>query len=350
MTAFESVEAAESAGLRYVSDQKPGITREGHGDQFRYVDANGKPVTSERQLARIAALAIPPAWTEVWICPQANGHIQATGRDARGRKQYRYHADWRKVRDETKYGRLLEFGLALPALRSRIDQDMRQPGLTRTKVLASVVRLLEATLIRVGNDEYARTNRSYGLTTMRDRHVDVAGSTITFSFRGKSGKHHTVTIKDRRLARIVASCRDIPGQDLFQYIDENGQHQPIGSGDINAYLREITGQHFTAKDFRTWAATVLAAQTLRALEPFESEAQAKPQIVEAIEMVACQLGNTPTICRKCYVHPAILEAHLDGTLVETLQQRADDLLDDDGLDQIERDVLHFLRLRLDAAA
>jgi DNA topoisomerase-1 len=349
--AEDPAQAARSAGLRYTSDQRPGIARIRDDDRFRYVDAHGAEISSERELARIAALGIPPAWTDVWICPFANGHLQATGRDARGRKQYRYHQEWRKTRDEAKYTRLVDFALALPALRTRVDEDMRQPGLPRTKVLATVVRLLEMTLIRVGNDEYARTNKSYGLTTMRDRHVQIERGTITFSFRGKSGKDHTVSIHDRRLARIVARCRDIPGQELFQYVDEQGQRQTIDSGDVNEYLREVTGEQFSAKDFRTWAGTLLAAQTLRACEPCQNEAQARHQLVQAIQEVASQLGNTPTICRKCYVHPAVLEAYMDGTLQDALQQRNGRVpKGEHGLEDDERALLHFLRLRLDAAA
>jgi len=319
----DPVDCAKAASLRYVTGEGPGIRRKRAGDAFAYVGIDGKPVRDAETLARIRALALPPAWTEVWICPLANGHLQATGRDARGRKQYRYHARWRAVRDETKYTRMILFGQALPKIRARVDQDMAQPGLPRTKVLATIVRLLETTLIRVGNDEYAKTNHSYGLTTMLDQHVKVSGSTLQFGFRGKSGKYHNIDINDRRLAKIVKRCRDLPGFELFQYIDEAGLQQDVGSGDVNEYLRAITGEEFTAKDFRTWAGTVLAALALQELEEFDSNAQAKRNIVRAVESVAERLGNTPAVCRKCYVHPAVIDSYLDGSMLNTLKQRAE---------------------------
>jgi DNA topoisomerase-1 len=266
---------------------------------------------------------IPPAWTDVWIAPHANGHIQATGRDARGRKQYRYHPRWRAVRDETKYGRMMAFAAALPRIRARVEADLARPGLPREKVLATVVRLLETTLIRVGNEEYARANRSFGLTTMRDRHVAVSGRSVRFGFRGKSGIRHTIDLNDRRLARVVKRCRDLPGQELFQYLDDDGRPQSIDSADVNAYLREVTGDDFTAKDFRTWAGTVLAALALREFESFDSQTQAKKNVLRAIERVSERLGNTPTVCRKCYVHPEVINAYLDGSMLETLKQIAD---------------------------
>jgi DNA topoisomerase-1 len=346
-TIVNPLDSARAAGLRYVSDETPGIRRARQGDRFCYVDARGRTIDDETWLARLEALRIPPAWTDVWICPQPNGHLQATGRDARGRKQYRYHPRWREVRDEAKYGRLIAFGQALPAIRARVEQDLRRRDLSREKVLATVVRLLETTLIRVGNREYARANRSYGLTTMRDKHVHVGDDKVTFTFCGKSGKQHTITLNDRRLARIVKRCRDLPGYELFQYIDERGQRQTIGSSDVNDYLREMTGQEFTAKDFRTWAGTVLATTTLRELAPHGSAAEAKKNIGRAIEHVAEQLGNTPTICRKCYVHPAVLDAYLEGSLVDTLRQCADELRDGkQGLDADESTVLGFLQRRL----
>jgi len=271
---------------------------------------------------RIRALVIPPAWTDVWICPDPRGHLQAVGRDARGRKQYRYHPRWREVRDETKYHRMIGFARALPGIRKRTARDLRRAKPTREKVLALVVQLLEKTLIRVGNDEYARSNRSFGLTTLRDGHVNVSGPRVRFSFRGKSGVEHDIDLADRRLARAIKACRDIPGYDLFQYYDEGGERHPVGSGDVNAYLKEITGQDYTSKDFRTWAGTVLAALMLRDFEKVDSSAKAKKNIVVAVEAVAKRLGNTKAVCRKCYIHPAIFDAYLDGSMVRTLAARA----------------------------
>jgi DNA topoisomerase-1 len=278
------------------------------------VDPSGKPVRDADDLSRIRSLVIPPAWTDVWICPHPRGHLQATGRDARGRKQYRYHPRWRHERDSTKYERMAAFGRALPVIRRRTDADLRRAGLPRDKVLAAVVRLLERTFIRIGNDEYARTNRSFGLTTMRNGHVKVSGSTVRFIFRGKSGVEHELALDDRRLAKIVKQCRDLPGQELFQYRDADGALVDVGSSDVNAYLKAITGQDFTSKDFRTWAGTVLAAQLLGDLDEAESEAQAKRNMVAAIDQVAGQLGNTRAVCRKSYVHPAVIDAYLDGSL------------------------------------
>jgi DNA topoisomerase-1 len=343
------IESARSAGLRYVSDQKPGIRRERIDDTIVYIDPKGNRIDDPGKIERINKLAIPPAWTDVWICTDPRGHIQATGRDPKGRKQYRYHQRWREVRDETKYERMIAFGKALPAIRERIEHDLRLPGLPRPKVLATVVRLLEVSLIRVGNTEYARDNKSYGLTTMRDKHVTVSGSTIEFKFKGKSGKYHNIDIKDRQLAKIVKQCRDIPGYELFQYIDEAGERQDVDSSAVNAYLQEITGEAFTAKDFRTWAGTVLASLALRELEPAESDTQAKKNIVRTIEHVAERLGNTPAICRKCYVHPTVLNAYLDGTLLETLTQRAEDELESNAhaLGADERMVLDFLHQELE---
>jgi DNA topoisomerase I len=315
--------SAQEAGLTYVNADRPGITRHGAGKGFFYRDPKGERIIDEKTLARITSLAIPPAWTNVWICPSAKGHIQATGRDAKGRKQYRYHPRWREVRDETKYEHMIAFGRALPSIRERVDADLSRPGLPREKVIASIVRLLETTLIRIGNDQYAKENKSFGLTTMRDRHVKIEGSTIAFSFRGKSGITHEVELTDRRLATIVKRCQDLPGQELFQYLDENGDRQTIGSDDVNAYLREITGMDFTAKDFRTWAGTILAAEALAGFEEVDSQTRSKENVVRAIESVASRLGNTPTICRKCYVHPAVIDAYLDGDTVETVKQRAD---------------------------
>jgi DNA topoisomerase I len=310
--------AAHSAGLRYVSDQAPGIGRRKTRGGFRYVDADGAPVRDDRTLQRIAALAIPPAWTDVWICPSPRGHLQATGRDARGRKQYRYHPRWREVRDETKYAHLVAFARALPCLRRRVAADLARPGLAKEKVVAAVVRLLETTLIRVGSDEYARTNDSYGLTTMRDEHVEVEGAQLRFAFQGKSGVEHEVDLRDRRLAGIVRRCQDLPGQDLFQYRNGDGTTHRVTSDDVNAYLHEATGEAFTAKDFRTWAGTVLAAQALAEFGAVDTEAEANRNVVAAIEAVAKRLGNTRPVCRACYVHPAVIDAYLDGTLAATL--------------------------------
>lgn len=344
----DPVESAREAGLRYVSDDRPGIRRARRGKGFRYIGPDDKPVRDAEMLRRIGSLAIPPAWSDVWICPLANGHLQATGHDARGRKQYRYHPRWRAVRDETKYDRMIAFGQALPHLRARIEQDLTQPGLPRTKVLATVVRLLETTLIRVGNEEYARANGSFGLTTLRNRHVNVEGQTVLFCFTGKSGIRHRIRVDDRRLARIVQRCQDLPGQDLFQYVEDDGAPRDVDSADVNAYLQEIAGQGFTAKDFRTWAGTVLAARALQEFESFDSQAQAKRNIVEAIEAVSKRLGNTKAVCRKCYVHPAVLNAYLDGSLLDTLRQRVENEIADSlhALPPEEAAVLAFLQERL----
>jgi DNA topoisomerase I len=317
----DSPGSARAAGLKYSSDARPGIRRVKRGRTFRYLDPRGRPVKTS-DLRRIRSLVIPPAWTAVWISPDPRGHLQATGRDARGRKQYRYHPKWREVRDGTKYGRMIEFGRALPAIRRRTEADLRRPGLPRPKVLAAVVKLLEKTFIRVGNDEYARENASFGLTTMRDGHVKVSGSTVRFLFRGKSGVEHELELDDRRLAKIVRQCRDLPGQELFQYRNERGAVVDVGSADVNAYLQDVTGDDFTSKDFRTWAGTVLAAKLLRDYEAVDSEARAKKNIVAAIEQVAKRLGNTRAVCRKSYVHPAVIDAYLDGSMMKTVAQRA----------------------------
>jgi DNA topoisomerase-1 len=307
----EELEAARAAHLRYVSDSRPGIRRRAAGTGFCYIEAEDTPVEDEAVLARIRSLAIPPAWTEVWICRLSHGHLQASGRDARGRKQYRYHARWRKIRDENKFDRMLQFGAALPRIRERVEEDLRPGRLTREKVLAIVVRLLEATLIRVGNEEYARTNKSFGLTTLKGRHVKINGAKILFRFRGKSGKEHQITLANRKLARLVRSCQELPGQDLFQFIDEEGQPQPIDSGDVNEYLRQIAAEDFTAKDFRTWAGTLLAAHRLDEHSSLQSPGSGKAACVSTVAEVAARLGNTPAICRKCYVHPQVLEAFVD---------------------------------------
>lgn len=342
----EPAAAAREAGLRHVNDGRPGIRRRRAGKSFSFALADGSPIRDADELTRIRSLAIPPAWTDVWICPHGNGHIQATGRDARGRKQYRYHPRWRQARDQSKYHRTIAFALALPAIRARLERDLRRRGLPREKVLAAVVRLLETTLIRVGNEEYARQNRSYGLTTLQDRHAKINGSSVKFRFKGKSGREHEVELTDRRLARIVRDCRDLPGQDLFQYVDAEGQVCDIGSADVNEYLRQISGDDFTAKDFRTWAGTVLAAMALRELNHARSKTAANRNILRAVEAVAGKLGNTRTVCRKCYVHPAVIDSYLDGTLVEQLRHRARRATAA-GLSRDEQAVLRLLQRRLD---
>jgi DNA topoisomerase-1 len=345
--------AAHEAHLAYVSDDRPGIRRLRTGRGFRYVDTHDRPVRDPATLRRIRSLALPPAWAGVWICPQPHGHLQATGRDARGRKQYRYHTRWRSVRDATKYDRMTAFGQALPALRARTAEHLALPGLPREKVLATVVCLLEVTLIRVGNEEYARENHSYGLTTLRDRHVDIDGSTVRFHFRGKSGVRHELEVSDARLAKVVKRCQDVPGQELFQYRDAaTGEFRTVSSGDVNDYLREVTGQEFTAKDFRTWAGTVLAAKALREFPLAKTATVAKRNVVRAIEAVAARLGNTAAVCRKCYVNPAVIDAYLEGTLAATLARRAEDELKRNlpDLPPEEAAVLAFLDARLKQAA
>lgn len=351
---FAAALAAEAPehGLKYVNDQTPGLRRKARGKTLIYFDANGSQITDHNTLVRIKRLAIPPAWTEVWICPDEDGHIQATGRDARGRKQYRYHARWRVQRDENKFAHMIAFARALPRIRRRVQSDLRLKGLPRVKTLATVVRLLEATLIRVGNDEYARTNKSYGLTTMHDRHVRIRGGQIQFSFRGKSGVNHEINVHDPYLAKVVKRCQEIPGQELFAYRDEGGRPRDVTSQDVNAYLREAAGEDFTAKDFRTWAGTVLAAIALREFEEVTSQKQAKKNVITAVEAVAKTLGNTPAVCRKCYIHPAILDSYLTGTTIATLAQRADRVTKQAsrGLTREETTVLALLKRRLQQAA
>ena len=343
----DPVAAARAARLRYVSDKRPGIRRTRDGDGFVFHDVNGQLITDERNLDRIRKLAIPPAYTDVWICRDPRGHLQAVGRDARGRKQYRYHARWREVRDEAKYGKMLTFGRVLPAIRAQVRQDLALPGLPKRKVLAAIVALLEKTMMRVGNEEYAKTNQSFGLTTLRDRHARIKGSQLTFDFRGKHGVEHHIDLRDRRLARVVERCRDLPGQDLFQFLDQDGETHGIGSDDVNEYLHEISGEEITAKDFRTWAATNLAAEALAAAEVHDTKTAAKRALVEAVESVAKRLGNTPAICRKCYIHPAVFEGYLDGSLAEGLKARADAVLEHDaGLSAQEVAVTRFLSKRL----
>ena len=308
------------ADLHYVDDTAPGITRKKLRGKFCYFDPLGQRITDAAEIQRINALAVPPAYTDVWICTDPRGHLQATGRDARGRKQYRYHARWREVRDADKYSRMLEFGRALPRLRKRLEEILATPGFSRDKVLATVITLLDVTLIRVGNPQYARANRSYGLTTLRNKHVEVNGSAIAFQFRGKSGVEHQITVKDRRLARIIKRCQEIPGQNLFQYLDEHGERHAITSSDINAYLKTLTGADFTAKDYRTWAGSAAALDGLRTLQ-WETETEAKRHVAEMVRQVARQLGNTPAVCRKCYIHPAVVEGFMRGVLHELPKPR-----------------------------
>ena len=348
----DPVESAKLAGLRYVTDGRPGITRKRSGAGFRFVNADGSPVREAQTLKRIRSLVIPPAWTDVWICPLANGHLQATGRDARKRKQSRYHPRWREVRDETKYERMILFGDALPAIRCQVEHDLALSGLPKQKVLATILRLMETTCIRVGNEEYARENHSYGLTTMRNRHVDVHGSTITFDFQGKSGVHHTIDVQNRRLAKIVARCQDLPGQELFQFLDHEGNRHAVDAADVNDYLHSITGQHFTAKDFRTWAGTVLAAMLLREFDPYETQNQAKKNVIQAIKTVAERLGNTPSVCRKCYIHPAVLEHYFSGAMLEAIESEVAEQVDRqlNDLRTEEQALLRLLAHKLASAA
>lgn len=320
------VESVREAGLVYTSDRQPGITRRPVGDDFEYLDPSGNKIDDDQVLTRIRSLAIPPAYSDVWVCLDPRGHLQATGRDAKGRKQYRYHPDFRQVRDEHKFENVLEFGQALPRIHARLDRDLRRRGLPREKVLATVVHLLEASLIRVGNEEYARQNHSYGLTTLRNRHVKVKGERLLFDFTGKSGVRHRITLSDPRLARVVAKLQDLPGQDLFQYCDDDSCQNSVTSHDVNEYLREISGKDFTAKDFRTWAATVLAYGECAKQDPPTSKADAKRRSSEIVKRVAERLGNTPTVCRKCYIHPAVLEAYVAGCL-RRLPSDDDEVLD-----------------------
>ena len=339
---------AKAQGLRYVSDTRPGLTRKKRGKHFHFFYPNGEPVTDAEEIARIRKLAIPPAYTKVWICPYKNGHIQATGYDARGRKQYRYHSDWRSFRDSNKFNHILAFGDRLPDIRATVKQHMSQRGLTREKVLATVVSLLEKTLIRVGNDEYAKKNESFGLTTLRDEHVDVTGNTVRFRFKGKSNKIWNLKLTDRRIAAVVRACADIEGQELFKYVDDSGAVRDVTSGDVNAYLQEITGEAFTAKDFRTWTGTVLAAIALQDYTHYDSEAEAKKNVVAAINRVSKSLGNTPTVCRKSYVHPAIISCYLEGSLIEQITGEIDKSMQERyaQLTPEEILVLAFLKQRL----
>jgi DNA topoisomerase-1 len=346
------VESAKAAGLRYVSDSQPGIHRRRRGTGFQYLDADGKTLRDKDALGRIRSLVIPPAWQNVWVCTNPRGHLQVTGRDARGRKQSRYHPRWREVRDETKYERMTIFGAALPGIREQVQRDLSLSEMPRRKVLAAIVRLMEVTLIRVGNEEYARENHSYGLTTMRNKHVQVEGANVSFKFQGKSGVRHTIDINDRRLARIIQRCQDIPGYELFQYIDGDGNHHSVESADVNEYLRAISEQDFTAKDFRTWAGTVLACTMLQEFEAFQSQTQAKKNVVQAIKDVAGRLGNTPAVCRKCYVHPAVLDTYFSGGLIKSVEKQVEEEAADSpyALRQEEVALLHLLKKQLAQAA
>ncbi len=312
--AGEPTAEARAAGLQYVTDQSPGIRRTGSPSAFRYLDADKQKITDQTVLARIAKLVLPPAWIDVWIATSAVAHLQATGRDARGRKQYRYHTKWRALREETKFARMQAFGAALPEIRKRVDHHLSLSGLPREKILATVVRLLEITLIRVGNEEYVKANHSYGLTTLRNRHVDVSGGKLAFEFRGKSGKKHKIGLHDRRLATIVKRCKELPGAELFQYLDDQGQRHGIGSQDVNEYLQEMTGNDFSAKDFRTWAGSVCALDALIEYPPCTSESENKRTIAAVVKSVAERLGNTPAVCRKHYIHPLILESFMHQRL------------------------------------
>ena len=326
---FDPRETADMAGLRYVSDDRPGIRRRKAGKGFVYLHPNGARLSNEETIRRVKSLAVPPAWTDVWICPSADGHIQATGRDAKGRKQYRYHPSFRAIREGVKFEHMLAFADALPTIRAKVAEHMAQRGLGREKVLATVVYLLETTLIRVGNDDYARRNDSYGLTTLKNRHVAIEGSEIRFQFTGKSGKQWSLKLRDRRVAKIVRACQELPGQDLLQYFDEDGKLHAVTSGDVNSYLRQISGRDVTAKDFRTWAGTLMAAMALRELALFETLAQAKRNLKAAIARVSASLGNTPTICRKCYVHPEVLNGYLERRLVLEIELASEgDLIDE----------------------
>jgi DNA topoisomerase-1 len=336
-------EDAREAGLYYSNDQKPGIRRTMRRGKPIYFQPNGSRVSDATTLVRLKRLAIPPAWTDVWISPRENGHIQAVGRDARGRKQYRYHANWRRQRDDNKFGRMIAFAHALPKIRRRVARDLRRRGMPREKILATVVALLETTLIRIGNDDYARQNGSFGLTTLHNRHARVKGPIIRFTFKGKSGKRHEITVEDPHLARVVKRCQDLPGQDLFGYEDETGTPRDVSSQDVNAYLRDIAGAEFTAKDFRTWAGTILTATALREFPPVSSQRAAKKNITSAIESVACLLGNTPSVCRKCYVHPEILDAYITGNTAGSLRKGSHGPENIPGLRADENAVLSLLQ-------
>jgi DNA topoisomerase I len=346
--ALDPSTAARLARLHHTTDDKAGIIRHIARSGLEYRRPDGSPVRDLETLQRIKSLVIPPAWSAVWISPDPFGHIQATGRDQRGRKQYRYHPRWREVRDESKYGKMLTFARVLPLIRARVDADLRRHGLPCERVLAAIVRLLELTLFRIGNSEHAKANGSFGLTTLRDRHAHIHGSHIQLSFRGKRGIRYETDINDPRLVRIVKACRDLPGYELFQYLDDASERHTVSSTEVNAYLREITGEEITAKDFRTWAGTNLAALALREFEHVDSDAMRKRAVVRAVERVAKHLGNTPAVCRRCYIHPEVFEGFLDGTLLATLAAKTRNYLADEieGMSAEEAAVVAFLRLRL----
>jgi DNA topoisomerase-1 len=347
LTNHDPEEAAHDAGLRHVTDERPGISRERKGDGWIYRKPDGTSITSQQTIDRINAIVIPPAWTDVWICTDPRGHIQATGRDDRGRKQYRYHPRWRATRDETKFDRMVEFGEVLPLIREQVEHDLAKQGLPREKVLATVVRLLELTLIRIGTEEYVKANKSYGLTTFRNRHAEVDGSTVHFAFRGKSGIKHAIDVRDRKMANIVKKMHDLPGYHLFQYLDEDGELQEVDAEDVNDYLRAIAGNGFSAKDFRTWAGTVMCAVMLRDCCGWESESEAKKHVVEAVKQVAASLGNTPAVCRKSYIHPAVIEAYYDDPALTAVWDRTREAIiaEHGSLDRDEAAVLRLLRER-----
>ncbi len=345
----DAMETARTVGLRYLTDNQAGIRRRRAGKGFTYRGPGEGKIQNPDELERIRSLRIPPAWKDVWISPVPESHLQATGRDAKGRKQYIYHPRWRALRDQNKFSRMVAFGMALPRIRERTERDLGLPGLARNKVLATVVRLLEKTLIRVGNKEYVRENQSYGLTTLERSHLDVKGARVRFSFRGKSGKEHTIEVNDRRLARIVKQCREIPGHELFRYVDDDGQYRAIDSSDVNAYLREIGGECFTAKDFRTWGGTVHAAAALKETGPFKSEREAKKNIVETVKRVSHHLGNKPSICRTYYIHPAVIETYMDGSLLRILDEWEREGARNSGphqLKPVEKAVLDILRRKM----
>jgi DNA topoisomerase-1 len=342
MLPTEGPEAAKAAGLRYTTDAIPGIRRVKRGKSFSFIASDGKPISDKGEIARIKSLAIPPAYTDVWICPQANGHLQATGRDARGRKQYRYHKRWREVRDENKFDRMIEFAKALPSIREAVGRDIALPGMPREKVLATIVSLMERTAIRVGNEEYARENDSYGLTTLREEHVDVKGSTVRFHFRGKSGKEHQVEVRDKRIANIIKKSQDLPGQQLFEYVDDDGTPRPVRSEDVNDYLKEISGGDFTAKDFRTWEATMMCALELAALEAAEhNQTERKKLVTDVIKKVAEHLGNTPAVCKKSYVYPGVVDEFLSNGALELIE-KAVEKASPHALDRHERAVVTLI--------
>jgi DNA topoisomerase-1 len=344
----EYISSAEAAGLRYVTDTMPGIRRRRHGRGFTYVDPDGRTIRERAMLRRFRSLVIPPAWTDVWICPSPDGHLQVTARDGRGRKQYRYHPSFREKRDGVKFDRMLAFSDVLWKIRERVEHDVALPGLPRAKVMATVVWLLERTLIRIGSDEYAKANNSFGLTTLRRRHVQVTGAKLRFQFRGKSGVLHAVAVTDRRIARIVQRCQELPGQELFQYIDDDGARQSVEAEDVNAYLREIAGRDVTAKDFRTFAGTMITAETLRMKGPAPSRREAERNVLQAVDATAARLGNTRSVCRKYYIHPALLEAYLEGAVLPELPEQAWRERQQTGapLRHHEAEVLEFLKARL----